>query len=158
VELSCKQPGAAGANKGKVAVGVCFGRAGEADKQYQKGANKEKKQKAKRDKAMKERLEAEVNQSKCAIALQKEATDGADLQKKPDLVLLLKHYYKAKVPATRKIADLRVLFTSTVAAALVIGNLASDVGNAALGVGAAPAEEVQFLSSDDNDDDDDQDE
>jgi hypothetical protein len=42
---------------------------------------------------------------------------------------------------------------------LVIGNVASDVGDAALGVGTAPAEEVKFLSSDDNydDDDDDQD-
>ena len=97
----------------------------EADKQYQKGANKEKKEKDKQDKAIKARLEAKVNQSKCATALQKEATDGADLLKKPDLVLLLKHYYKVKVPATTKIADLRVLFTSTVAAASVIGDVAS---------------------------------
>jgi hypothetical protein len=91
-----------------------------------------------------------VNQSKCAIALQREATDGADLLKKPYLVLLLKHYYKVKVPATTKIIDLRVLFTSTVAAASVIGDVVSDVDDAASGVGAAPAaEEVQFLSSDD---------
>jgi hypothetical protein len=129
--------------------------------QYQKGANKEKKEKAKIDKAIKARLEAKVNQSKCAIALQKlqkEATDGADLLKKLDLVLLLKHYYKVKVPATTKLVDLRVLFTSTVAAAPVIGDVASDVGDAASGVGAAPAEEAEFLSSDGNDDDEDQDE
>jgi hypothetical protein len=69
------------------------------------------------------------------------------LLKKPDLVLLLKHYYKVKVPATIKIADVRVLFISTVTVASVIGNLASDVGNAASGVGATPAEEVGFLSS-----------
>ncbi len=86
-----------------------------------------------------------MNQSKCAIALQKEATDGADSLKKPDLVLLLKHYYKVKVPATAKIADLRVLFTSTVAAASVIGDVASDVGDAASAVGAAPAEEAEFF-------------
>jgi hypothetical protein len=78
-----------------------------------------------------------VNQSKCALALQKEAIDGADLLKKPDLVLLLKHFYKVKVPATTNIADLRVLFTSTVAAASILGNVLSDFGNAALGVGTA---------------------
>jgi hypothetical protein len=87
-----------------------------------------------------------------------EAADGADLLKKLDLVLLLlKHYYKVKVPATTKITDLRVLFTCTVAVASVIGNAASDIANAALGVGAAPAEEVEFLSSDLGNDDDDQD-
>ncbi len=37
----------------------------------------------------------------------------------------------------------------------VIGDVASDVGVAALGVGAAPAEEAEFLSSDDDDDDQD---
>jgi hypothetical protein len=126
----------------------------EADKQHQKGANKEKNEKAKQDKAIKARLEAEVNQSKCAGALQKEATDGADSLKKPDLVLLFKHYYKVKVPATMKIAVLRGLFTSIVAAS-VIGDVASDVGDAASGVGAAPEEEVKFLSSDDDDDDED---
>jgi hypothetical protein len=41
----------------------------EADKQHQKGANKEKKEKAKQDKAIKARLEAKVNQSKCSVAL-----------------------------------------------------------------------------------------
>ena len=127
----------------------------EADKQHQKGVNKEKREKAKQVKAIKARLKAEVNQSKCAIVLQKEATDCADLLKKPDFVLLLKHYYKVKVPATTKIADLRVLFTSIVAAASVIGDVASDVGDAALAVGTAQAVEAEFLSSDDNDDDQD---
>jgi hypothetical protein len=42
-----------------------------------------------------------------------------------------------------------VLFTSTVAAVPVIGDVASDVGDAALGVGAAPAE-VDFLSCNDD--------
>jgi hypothetical protein len=127
----------------------------EADKQHQKGANKEKKEKAKQDKAIKAQLEAEMNQSKCAVVLQKEATDGADLLKKPDFFLLLKHYYKVKVPATTKIADLRLLFTCTVAAASVIGNVESDVGDAVSGVGAAPAEEADFLSSDNDDADQD---
>jgi hypothetical protein len=45
-----------------------------------------------------------------------------------------------------------LLFTSTVAAASVTGDVESDVGDAALGVGAAPAEEAEFLSSDDDDD------
>jgi hypothetical protein len=61
------------------------------------------------------------------------------------------------VPATTKIADLRLLFTSTVAAVSVIGNVASEVGDADLGVGATPAEEVKLLSLDDDNDDDDQD-
>jgi hypothetical protein len=41
------------------------------------------------------------------------ATDCADSLKKPDLVLLLKHYYKVKVTAAmRMIADLKEeLFT-----------------------------------------------
>jgi hypothetical protein len=97
-----------------------------------------------------------VNQSKCAIGLQRQATEGADLLKKPDLDRLLKHYYQVKVSATTNIVDLRVLLTSTVAAALVIGEVASDVGDAVPGVvGSAPAKEVKVLSSDNDDDDDD---
>jgi hypothetical protein len=74
--------------------------------------------------------------------------------RKSDQVLLLKHYYKVKVPAAAKIADLRVLFTSTVAVALVTGHVTAVLVDAALGVGVAPADEVKFLSSDDDDDDD----
>jgi hypothetical protein len=43
----------------------------EADKQLQKEANREKKEKDKQDKAIKAWLEANANQSKCAIVLQK---------------------------------------------------------------------------------------
>ena len=57
--------------------------------------------------------------------------------------------------AGTKIAELRGLFTSAVAAASVIGDVASDVGDAASGVGAAPAAEAEFLSSDGDDDDQD---
>jgi hypothetical protein len=132
VELSCKQPEAAGANEGKVTELVSTLAELKADKQLQRGAKKETKEKAKRDKAIKARQEAEqVNQSKCAITLQRVVTDGADLLKKPYSVLLLKPYYNVKVPATMKIADLvRVLFTSTVmAVALDVGDVAPGVGH-----------------------------
>jgi chorismate mutase len=57
------------------------------DKQLQKEVNKEKKENAKQVKAIKAWLEADANQSTYAITFQKVATDGADLLKKPDLVL-----------------------------------------------------------------------
>jgi hypothetical protein len=82
------------------------------------------------------------NSKGCAPLLLKLETNSADSLKKPELLLLLKHHYKVRVSATMKLADLKELFTSTVAAL--------DIIDAGSGVGTT-LEDNESLSSDDED-------
>jgi hypothetical protein len=80
----------------------------DADKHLQVGVNIEDNEEEKRNWSIKAWLEAKMNQSKCAVVLGKVVTNSTDLLKKPELfLLLLKHFYKVKVTAAMKIADLK---------------------------------------------------